>query len=143
MARKERGISTMNATDSSGTTSISLATPASLAYTKTIYIGDATSADIGYKIDRAAATSSAAATLVMQVGYQSPDVEYSASSLYVTPVGMSAAVVTCVTTNWSFLPMFTSAALKMNPVYVRFLVQAKATNSQSIVTINVLKQVEG
>ncbi len=143
MARQERQVRVMNAIDSSGTVSISLVTPTALAYTKALYVGDAVGADIAYKIERSAVTSSASATLVMQMSHELPAVEYSASSLYFTPTGQSASVVTMVTTNWSSVPMFTSAALKMNPIYVRFLVQATGANSQSTVTINVNKQVEG
>lgn len=143
MARQEREIRIMNVTDSSGTTAIALTTPTAAVYTKAVYVGDAVSADIGYKIDRSAVTSSASATLVMEISHQLPDVEYSASPLYAIPVGMSAAVITMITTNWSYLPMFSSAALKMNPKYVRFLIQGKGTNSESIVTVNINKQVEG
>lgn len=141
MARKERAIQVMDVTQSAGTTGITYpATSAGATYTNCVYIGDAILGGSGLSVWAVAegGQTSANARLSLEQSFRLPEVEGSASPLFVT---LQTLNITALNT-WAYVALVSASTQFLTP-YLRVRLTSTTTANAGTVTIKVLKQVEG
>lgn len=135
MARKERHSETIAITITGGSTSIPIWS-ANTVYTNSFPMGDAVDWAVSTSFGNAA-VASCNVTVVLEQGFQPPEVEGVADSVFISS---SATSISCGPIGtWRHIALVHTEVLP----YGRFKVSGITTNTASTVTIKVHKTLEG
>jgi hypothetical protein len=141
MAQKETDVQVINVCISGGTTAIPMLST-SATWTDSIYVGDAAIAN--YPVTLAGLvtniTSLSNVAVFMEGGWSRPSIEGSYSPIYVSAASNTLNMTYANT--WAYTALMTAAGTSFYP-YIRFKMQGYLLNSQSIVTLKLLKKVSG